>query len=100
MKTDRTAKFLLLVIAMGLWMNVVVSLWRPDRVGAQNAGDIEKRLSSLETSVEAIETSVDAIQSDVDSIETGVRSLQTGVISMEDSVEKIANGTCTNGKIC
>ena len=36
MTTDKTTKILLLLIALGLFLNVAAQLWRPEQVQAQS----------------------------------------------------------------
>jgi hypothetical protein len=67
---DKTTKLLLAVIALGLWANVMISLVRPQPVVAQ-----DQTLSSIDDHLQRIESGV-------------------------SSLERIARGTCTNGKIC
>jgi len=67
---DKTTKLLLALVALGLWINAAISLFRPQPVAAQDA-----YLSS-------IDSHLSNIQNDV------------------SSIERIARGTCTNGKIC
>jgi hypothetical protein len=63
--TDRTTKTLLAVIALGLWANLAVSLFRPTVAVAAKGSNIESDVSSIES-----------------------------------AVSSIANGTCTNSKMC
>jgi hypothetical protein len=63
MKTDRTTKLLLAVIAAGLWLNVTAALIRPTPAKAQDA------------------------------VESLIRE-------MEIHLRWIANGNCSNRKIC
>jgi len=52
MKTDRTTKFLLLLIALGLWFNAAVSLLRPMAVKA----DTDSALANIEKDVHTLST--------------------------------------------
>jgi hypothetical protein len=48
---DRTTKLLLLLIALGLWVNVAIPFLRPRIVAAQSIGDIDSLLSNIESDV-------------------------------------------------
>lgn len=74
---DRTTKILLIVIALGLWANAMMPLFRPHPVAAQ-----ANTLSSIDDHLDNIETTMKQIRSDV------------------DSIERISRGVCPNDKIC
>ena len=78
--TDRTTRFLLAAIALGLWMNVVGDWLRPTPVQAQSD------LRQIERAVEDIERSVGGIERSVGGIER--------------SLEGIERGSCANRTIC
>jgi hypothetical protein len=52
--TDRTAKALLLAVALGLWANVATLWIGPVPVFAQDNSDIVRELRSIKSSVESI----------------------------------------------
>jgi len=56
MKVDRTTKALLLLIALGLWMNVLVPMFRPAPVVAArpDLDDIEREVKDAAHDVHAI----------------------------------------------
>jgi hypothetical protein len=53
MKTDRTTKLLLLIIALGLWLNLVGSLLIPIKARADE-DSIESRVANVEHDVHSI----------------------------------------------
>jgi hypothetical protein len=54
MRIDRLTKFLLGVIALGLWANLLSPLIRPIRVHAEDTSDIEQHLAKIEHDVHSI----------------------------------------------
>ena len=79
--TDRTTKLLLLVIALGLWANAVMPLFRPMIVSAQDRAQ-QKTLSSIDDHLSKVEDHLDTIETDV------------------HNLTDIDDGTCSNDKIC
>jgi hypothetical protein len=87
---DRTTKILLLVIALGLWANVLVGLIKPITVKAQ----------STTHDLDDIYKVLDSIDSDVGSIQSDVSSIDSNVSSMEGDLGRIQRGSCANDTIC
>ena len=54
MRTDKTTKVLLALIALGLWINVVASLFHPARVAAEEKEQIEQDIHNLAHDVHSI----------------------------------------------
>jgi hypothetical protein len=79
--TDRTTKILLLVVALGLWANAMVPLFRPMIVSAQDRTQ-QRTLSSIDDHLSNVEDHLDTIEHDV------------------HNLADIEDGSCTNDKIC
>jgi hypothetical protein len=79
--TDKTTKFLLLLIALALWANLISPLLQPPIVAAQKAtmDDVDERLSN---------------------IESDVNHIAKGLSNVESNVDDIARGKCKNSKLC
>jgi hypothetical protein len=56
--TDRTSKILLLLIALGLWANVAVPLFRPASVKAEDLDDIGKVMNSMAKDLHGIHNGI------------------------------------------
>jgi len=44
---DRTTKFILFLIALGLWANAVIPLFRPKTAAAQDVASMDSHLSRI-----------------------------------------------------
>jgi peptidoglycan hydrolase CwlO-like protein len=75
---DRTTKILLAIIALGVWVNLFLN---HDAVS-----DIQSDVSSMQVDVSSMQNDISSIQSDVSSVESEVSSM--------------ADGSCTNDRIC
>jgi hypothetical protein len=58
MKTDKTTKVILALIALGLWLNVVVPLFYPARVAAEDKKQMEQDLHNIAHDVHALYSGV------------------------------------------
>ena len=79
MKTDRTTKALLALIAIGLFLNVFVPFLQPPVVNAQDTAGIEGHLLVIGTYLGIMGDNISSIDSDLGSIQ---------------------RGACLNSKIC
>jgi hypothetical protein len=84
--TDRTTKVLLALIALGLWANFAVDVFRPATASAQDVSGIERKLSGIER--------------DLSSIASSLARIGTDVTSIERNVDNLEDGTCRNKKLC
>jgi len=86
---DKTTKILLGAIALGLWLNAVLPLFKPSVSSAQAdwpyLTSIDKSLNSLDRHLSRIDTAVEKVQAIADAVE---------------KVQAIADGTCPNKQIC
>lgn len=78
MKTDRTTKVLLLLVAIGLWLNLLVPVLRPIKVSADSSG--------VETYLVLILGEISQIKRDIS--------------ATKDDIRKISQGTCSNMTLC
>ena len=85
MKADRIVKTLLVLIAIGLWINALNPWLLPTRVSAQSALEISY-LSSIDSHLSEIVSYTYSIESDASSIESYLGRIQ--------------RGTCSNSTIC
>jgi hypothetical protein len=90
---DRTTKALLFIVAIGLWVNLAATWFRPVTVHAQGDARIVNGLANLESYLADIE-------SRLASIESQIALGQITVSSLENDVGRIQRGTCTNNTIC
>ena len=73
---DKTTKILLLVIALGLWLNLAIPLFQPKTVAAaQDTAMMETYLANIDSHISRIEHDV-------------------------HNLADIEDGTCRNSKIC
>jgi hypothetical protein len=82
---DRTGKFLLALIAFGLWANVGVAVFHSTSAMAQDCN-----MSNVEGYLQRILNRVGDIGD----------HMPTGIGDVASSVSAIATGNCTNSKIC
>jgi len=84
-------KVLMGLIAIGLWMNALIPVFRPQHASAQDSTRLV--LEEMQGDISSIHTEVSSIQSDVSSMETASSNVAS-------DLAKITHGTCVNDKIC
>jgi hypothetical protein len=92
--TDRTTKVLLILIALGLWTNITLSLIRPAQANAQDS-----TMSSINNHVAQIDHDVYNNLSDMAS---DLSDIKDSASAIKDGVSALRRGgaNCLNSKIC
>lgn len=95
---DRTVKILLIIIALGLWTMVAITLAKSNQDDAFYY--LESRISDIEEETGTLGDSIEDVSDRLDDLEHTASDVESEVVDALDMVEAIEGGYCSNRRIC